>query len=319
MTQTLLQKALEALSFAKQPETLYQPIDYIMRLGGKRLRPLLTLLSYQLFQDDPERAVQPALATEVFHNFTLLHDDIMDKAPLRRGKPTAHEKWGVNTALLSGDVMLVKAYELLTETVPAELLPEVLRLFNTCATEVCEGQQYDMSFEQREEVQVMEYLEMIRLKTAVLLGFSLRLGGILGGASPAVSEQLNQIGEQAGIGFQLQDDLLDVYADPEKFGKQVGGDILENKKTFLLLTAKQRAEGKTAEALTRWLQTHDRNEEKVAAVRQIYDQLEVRKATEDKMQDYFDRAFHLLETLSVPAARKAPLHELLVKLTRREW
>lgn len=318
MTPKILEDALCELRFSKAPETLYAPIDYTLQLGGKRMRPTLTLLAYQLFRDDPETILRPAMATEVFHNFTLLHDDIMDNAPLRRGKPTAHTKWGTNTALLSGDVMLVKAYDLLLD-VPETLLPAAIRYFNQCATEVCEGQQYDMSFEERQEVQLDQYLEMIRLKTAVLLGFALRLGGMLGGAPTEVHEQLNTLGEQAGIGFQLQDDLLDVYADPEKFGKQVGGDILENKKTFLLLTALERAEGETATALRRWLQTDDQPKEKVRAVRAIYDALGVREATTEKMKSYFSTAFETLAELPVEAERKQALHKLLQRLAEREF
>ncbi|WP_017730089.1 polyprenyl synthetase family protein [Nafulsella turpanensis] len=304
-------------TFGEDPAELYEPIRYMMALGGKRLRPVLTLLGHSLWKEDTANALKPALAVEVFHNFTLMHDDIMDQAPLRRGEPTVHEKWNANIAILSGDVMLVKAYELLLNAQPA-ILKSVLQKFNQCAAEVCEGQQFDMNFESRQQVSQEEYLNMIRLKTAVLLGFSLELGAMLAGASEAESAQLYQFGTNIGIGFQLQDDLLDVYADKEKFGKQVGGDILSNKKTFLLINALERAEGATATQLQSWLQkTSYEPEEKVAAITAIYEQLGIRALTEAKMNEYFEQAFSLLDQLELPEERKKRLlsftHQLIMR------
>lgn len=227
----LIEKEIAKYQYGESPAELYEPISYIMALGGKRLRPLLTMLSYSLYRNDPEKILKAAVAVEVFHNFTLMHDDIMDNAPLRRGQATVHEKWNANVAILSGDVMLVKAYDLLLESNPARL-KEVIAKFNKCAAEVCEGQQHDMNFETLSQVNESEYLEMIRQKTSALLGFSLELGAILADAPESDCLLLKNMGESIGMGFQLQDDLLDVYADQEKFGKLVGGDIIANKKRF---------------------------------------------------------------------------------------
>ncbi len=289
-------KAVADKSFGKEPEALYEPIHYILSLGGKRLRPLLSLLAYRLYREDHRKAMNPAMAIEVFHNFTLMHDDIMDEAPLRRGKATVHEKWDNNTAILSGDVMLVKAYDLLLEIDP-QILPEVLKAFNQTAAEVCEGQQMDMLFETRTDVTEDEYLEMIRLKTAVLLGHSLWMGGKLAGADAQQLQALYDFGQNIGIGFQLKDDLLDVYADKAKFGKQVGGDILSNKKTFLLIQAKNLANEEQAAALEKWLSTYDNPEEKVKAVTALYNEMQIRELTEEKMNSYFERAMLNLKQL----------------------
>lgn len=313
-----INKALAETTYGEQPEELYAPIRYMMALGGKRLRPLLTLLGYSLWQQDAEPAIKPALAVEVFHNFTLMHDDIMDQAPLRRGQATVHEKWNGNTAILSGDVMLVKAYDLLLAS-PPQLLNTILRKFNRCAAEVCEGQQLDMNFESRQQVSQEEYLHMITLKTAVLLGYSLELGAILAGAPETASEQLYRFGVNMGLGFQLQDDLLDVYADKEKFGKQVGGDILSNKKTFLLINALERAEGEAAASLNNWLEQEKYDsQEKVRAVTAIYDQLGIRELTEAKMEEYFNAAFEGLNQLQVPEERKDLLLSFTHQLILRE-
>jgi geranylgeranyl diphosphate synthase type II len=269
----------------------------MMSLGGKRMRPLLVLLAYRLYKDDPGPATKYAAAVEAFHNFTLIHDDIMDQAPLRRGKPTVHEKWSVNTGILSGDVMLVKVYESFQDLEPAKLY-EVLRLLNECATGVCEGQQLDMEFERTATVSAASYLEMIRLKTAVLLGFSLELGAVLADAPPADRERLRQLGIDLGIAFQLKDDLLDVYGEKEKFGKQTGGDIIANKKTYLLISALKQARGKTAVTLKRWLRTQKfKKSAKVKAVKAIYDELGVRAITEEKINEYLGRAFESLNHL----------------------
>lgn len=283
--------------FGESPLELYDPIHYIMSLGGKRIRPLLSLLAYGLYSKDPEEILNQACAVEVFHNFTLMHDDIMDQAPLRRGKATVHEKWNANTAILSGDVMLVRAYDLLLGT-PPTLLPEVIRLFNKTAAEVCEGQQFDMNFENHEAVHEAEYLNMIRLKTAVLLGYALQLGAILAGAEKVDGKRLYDFGVNIGVGFQLKDDLLDVFADQAKFGKQVGGDIISNKKTFLLIKAMELAQGKDAEDLNYWLSKKDFDKtEKVTAVRSLYEKLGIKSLTEAKMQNYFKTGFEQLEAI----------------------
>lgn len=304
--------------FGNEPAELYDPIRYMMALGGKRLRPLLTLLGYSLWRDEPDAALSPAVGVEVFHNFTLMHDDIMDRAPLRRGQPTVHEKWNGNVAILSGDVMLIQAYELLMEAPPHVLKP-LLRKFNRCAAEVCEGQQLDMNFEERTTVSQEEYLHMIRLKTAVLLGFSLELGGLMADATPEACEQLYNFGVNIGIGFQLQDDLLDVYADQDKFGKQVGGDILSNKKTFLLINALQKAKGETAAQLQSWLDKEFFHpKEKVAAITDIYNKLGIRQLTEKKMNEYFRQGFAALDTLDVPEDKKSLLHSFTQQLIIRD-
>jgi geranylgeranyl diphosphate synthase type II len=287
---TLLNQALTQLDYGQQPAALYDPIRYIMGLGGKRLRPLLTLLGGQLFIDDLALLVKPALATEVFHNFTLVHDDLMDQAPLRRGQPTVHEKWNASTAILSGDVMLVRAYELLFENVPAAVLPQVLRRFSQTAAEVCEGQQWDMNFETETTVTIAQYLDMIRLKTAVLLGFALELGAVLAGASADDAEHLRQF-----------------------------GDIIADKKTFLLLTAQAQADAAQKAALAQHIgQPVADDEAKVAAVRGVYDELEIRPQTEALINQYFEDALLHLARLSVPAARKEPLRRLALQLLERE-
>lgn len=303
----LIEKEIKNQPFGDQPKSLYEPIRYIMSLGGKRLRPSLVLLGYSLYKSDVEKIIPYAVAVEAFHNFTLMHDDIMDKAPLRRGKKTVHEKWNTNTAILSGDVMLVKVYEMFM-SLPDHQLKEVLQAFNRCAAEVCEGQQWDMEFESRKKVTEVEYIEMIRLKTAVLLGFSLELGAILAGAPAAERLALNRFGTQMGIGFQLKDDLLDVYGDQDKFGKQVGGDILANKKTFLLIKALMLAKGKQKTELNQWLAAKKFNaSKKVKAVTEIYNKLKVRELTLQKIDGYFNQAFAELE--SIPAN---PQKEILI-------
>lgn len=293
-----LEEHIQGLSFGSQPPELYEPISYLMGLGGKRIRPLLTLLAYALYKDDYQKILTPAIAVEVFHNFTLMHDDIMDEAPLRRGKASVHEKWDANTAILSGDVMMVRAYDLLLE-VPADKLALCLKHFNKTAAEVCEGQQLDMNFENREKVTEEEYLLMIKLKTAVLLGFSLQYGAILAGASDEDVQRLYDFGVHIGLGFQLKDDLLDVYADKAKFGKQVGGDIIANKKTYLLIKAKELAQQKETEMFRFWEDAKEfEKEEKVKAITSLYDSLGIREIAEAKMEAYFNSGFKQLEQLS---------------------
>ncbi|WAC10786.1 polyprenyl synthetase family protein [Dyadobacter pollutisoli] len=313
-----LQIEFDKHSYGENPAELYDPIAYIMALGGKRFRPLLTLLATSIYSEDWGKAIKPAMAVEVFHNFTLMHDDIMDRAPLRRGKPTVHEKWNANTAILSGDVMLIRAYDLLLD-VPKDKLRLVLARFNQTAAEVCEGQQLDMNFETRWNVTEEEYIGMIRLKTSVLLGFALELGGIIGGADENAIQLLYSAGENMGIGFQLKDDLLDVYGDPTKFGKQVGGDIIANKKTFLLIEALSKAEGTVKAELEKWIEmkTFD-NDEKVNAVRNIYETLDIRTFTEQKINAYFAKGLASLNELSIDESRKEPLLQFAQQLVERE-
>lgn len=314
----MLERKFEDHSYGQHPKELYEPIEYIMSLGGKRLRPLLVLLGYSLYKDDVEEILDQAMAVEVFHNFTLMHDDIMDEAPLRRGKATVHEKWNHNTAILSGDVMLVQAYELLLSTPKGKLKP-LLRLFNKTACEVCEGQQLDMLFETKKKVSEEEYIEMIRLKTAVLLGMSLEFGAILAGASDHDVEAIRKFGENIGIGFQLKDDLLDVYADKAKFGKQVGGDILSNKKTFLLINALAKANKKQKAELDKWLSADMfKPEDKVAAVTEIYNQLGIKELTEAKMNEYFAAGFSHLKKIDCSLPERARLREFAEGLIERQ-
>lgn len=314
----IIEDGISNLDVKQQPAELYEPIHYIMQLGGKRMRPLLTLLAYELYKSDVESIVKYALAVEVFHNFTLMHDDIMDQAPIRRGKATVHEKWNNNVAILSGDVMLVKAYALLSD-LKGEKLSEVLQSFNVCAAQVCEGQQMDMNFESQEGVEEAAYIAMITLKTAVLLGFSLELGAILGEASLKDRQLLKHFGENIGIGFQLKDDLLDVYADHQKFGKQVGGDIIANKKTFLLIKALEVAGDKEAQQLNFWLSQEQFDPEaKVAGIKAIYDQLHIKTLTEEKMAHYFHAAFEALEKMEIAPEKKNMLKQFAKDLINRE-
>ncbi|MFD2573502.1 polyprenyl synthetase family protein [Spirosoma soli] len=313
-----LQNELQLTQYGQHPPELYDPIRYIMSLGGKRMRPLLTLMATYLFTDDWQKAVRPALAVEVFHNFTLMHDDIMDQAPLRRGHPTVHEKWNHNIAILSGDVMLVNAYQLLLN-VEADKIKPIMARFTRTAAEVCEGQQMDMNFETRWDVTEAEYIEMIRLKTSVLLGYALELGGLIAGADDVTTRHLYEGGMNIGIGFQLKDDLLDVYGDPAKFGKQVGGDIIANKKTFLLIEALEQAKGTVKDELDSWLtRTEFDKAEKVQAVTAIYDQLGIRQIAESRINDYFARGFANFNEIRADADRKALLIQFAKQLVERE-
>jgi geranylgeranyl diphosphate synthase type II len=316
-----LEAEISRQQMGTEPRELYDPIRYLMQLGGKRIRPVLCLLSYSLFKSDWEKIVPSALSIEIFHNFTLMHDDIMDKAPLRRGKATVHEKWNDNIAILSGDVMLVNAYQYLNQCDHLSLsaFQHLIARFNRTAAEVCEGQQMDMNFETRAEVRVDEYIEMIRLKTSVLIGLSMEMGAILAEMDQPTSRALYAIGEAVGLGFQLKDDLLDVYGDPEKFGKQVGGDILANKKTYLLIRAFETAQGDHLTTLTNWVNKIDANpQEKVRAVTQLYTDLGIREETEAKINAYFDQAFDAVELLAIDPAKKLALRKFMAGLVDRE-
>ena len=318
---TALEEEISRLDIGQNPSELYDPIHYLMSLGGKRIRPVLCLLSYSLFKSDWEKQVPAALSVEIFHNFTLMHDDIMDKAPLRRGKQTVHEKWNDNIAILSGDVMLVNAYQYLNKVqgLSLEAFQHLLGRLSRIAAEVCEGQQFDMNFESRDDVKVEEYIEMIRLKTSVLIGFSMEMGGLLASVPASVSDSLYRIGETIGLGFQLKDDLLDVYGDPEKFGKQPGGDILANKKTYLLIKAFEKASGSTLESLEKWVAaTKYEAAEKVQAVTAIYDSLNLRAETEAVIASYFDAAFEEIQVLAISEEQKSALVKFMSGLVDRE-
>lgn len=309
----LLEREIKKQKYGKHPVSLYEPIRYLMAFGGKRLRPMLTLLAYALYEKDIKRIVRYAVAVEAFHNFTLMHDDIMDKAPLRRGKPTVHKKWNVNTAILSGDVMLVKVYDMLLR-INDNKLKGIFSAFNKCASEVCEGQQWDMEFEGQYHVSESQYLQMIKLKTAALLGFSLELGAMLAGASPTDCRSLREFGINIGVGFQLKDDLLDAYADSKKFGKQVGGDIIANKKTFLLIKSLELGNRRQKQELQYWISLKKFNKsEKVKAVKDIYDALSIPRLTENKINSYFKKGFSNLENVDCPAETKS----LLIGYTRQ--
>lgn len=314
----LIEKEIRRQKFGKNPESLYEPIRYIMSIGGKRMRPLLTLLAYDLYKKNTKSVIPYSIAIEAFHNFTLLHDDIMDKAPLRRGMPTVHKKWDTNTAILSGDVMLVKVYDMLL-SLPDGKLKSALKGFNKCAAEVCEGQQLDMDFETIHSVSEATYINMIKLKTAVLLGFALEFGALLADAGEDQQRALREFGVNIGIGFQLKDDLLDAYADPKKFGKQVGGDIIANKKTYLLIQALEKATGKQKQELINWLSIKKFNKkEKVEAVKSIYSNLHIPQLTEKKINHYFKKGFTSLEKVRGNAKAKETLRKFAEDLIGRQ-
>ncbi len=306
------------LSYDRKPESIYAPIKYVLSIGGKRIRPVLMLLSYNLYKDNPESILMQACALETYHNYTLLHDDLMDNADVRRGMPTVHRKWDANTAILSGDSMLVLAYQRMAQCDPSKLKP-VLDLFTETALEIGEGQQYDMDFERRTDVTEAEYIEMIRLKTSVLLACAMKTGAILADAPAADADRLYQFGEQIGLAFQLQDDLLDVYGDPAVFGKAIGGDIVSNKKTYMLINAYQLAGPSQRSELMRWITAVDFDRaEKVAAVTRIYDELGIRGLCEARINQYFDRASEYLAAVGVDDARKEQLRRFAQKMMHRE-
>ncbi len=316
LQQTVEKKLLEE-AFTKDPQGLYEPIEYIMSLGGKRIRPTLCLAGCYLFDDDYQKAMNAGIGLEVFHNFTLLHDDVMDNADLRRNKETVHVRWNANTAILSGDAMMIRAYQYISE-IQSETLKPLLDLFNTTALEVCEGQQYDMEFETQIDVSVEAYLNMIRLKTAVLLAASLKAGAIIGNASKEDAEHLYNFGENIGLAFQLQDDFLDVYGDEKTFGKAIGGDIVANKKTFLLISALKHASGSIAEELNSWINEPSFNrKDKIKSVRDIYNTLGVDTMARDKMNFYFEKALSALENVKGRASMKDQLKQFAVKLVER--
>lgn len=316
--QTIINKAIADTQYKEQPAELYEPITYLMQLGGKRMRPVLVLVATELFGGNIYKALDAAIGIELFHNFTLMHDDIMDKAPLRRGKPTVHAKWNESAAILSGDVMFVEAYKMMIKVDDA-ILRDVLDIFSDTASGVCQGQQADMNFEKREDVSIDEYILMITQKTAVLLAGSMQIGALIGGAEKEQARLLYEFGVNLGIAFQLQDDILDVYGNPEKFGKQVGGDILSNKKTFMLIKAKELAQDTVAAELDYWLfnSLYDPMA-KVNGITSIYNQLEVRKLAETEMEQYATKALEALDQVSVDSSKKNFLRGFAEQLLIRE-
>lgn len=306
------------LQFTRTPQGLYEPVSYVLSMGGKRIRPVLMLMAYNLYREDVESIFGPATGIEVYHNYTLLHDDLMDRADRRRGKETVHKVWGDNAAILSGDAMLVLAYQFMAQC-PEARLKEVLDLFSLTALEICEGQQLDMEFESRKDVTEEEYLEMIRLKTSVLLAASLKIGALLGGAPSEDADLLYDFGMNLGVAFQLKDDLLDVYGDAAVFGKNIGGDILCNKKTYMLIKAFEHADSGQLRQLDAWVDAASFNpEEKIAAVTALYDQIGIKALCEEKIKEYSGRAADSLEAVRMADERKEALKVLMANLMYRE-
>ena len=308
---------LASLPYNRQPASLYEPVQYVLSLGGKRIRPVLMLLGYQLWRENPEDILMPAIGLETYHNYTLLHDDLMDNADMRRGHETVHRRWNANKAILSGDSMLVLAYQRVAQ-VPVDKLQQVLDLFTVTALEIGEGQEYDMDFETRNDVTEDEYIEMIRLKTSVLLACALKMGAILAGAPEEDADRLYRVGEQMGLAFQLQDDLLDVYGDPKVFGKAIGGDITSNKKTYMLINAFNRANTKQRAELSRWINAKTFNREvKVAEVTRLYDEIGIRQLCEEKINYYFEQARQTLAEVNVPQECKQALCHYMDEMLHR--
>lgn len=316
--QQLIDKELQQIHFPAQPKDLYEPIRYMLSVGGKRLRPALVLMACEMFDGDIKKAFPAALGIEMFHNFTLLHDDIMDNAPLRRSKQTVHHKWNNSIAILSGDAMFVKACELMMQ-VDDRSIRKVMNIFMRTAAEVCDGQQMDMSFEKESNVAIKQYLQMIELKTAVLIGSCLQIGAIIAAAPEAESKHLFEFGKKTGVAFQLQDDLLDLYGDAEKFGKQTGGDIISNKKTFLILKAQEIANPQQRSLLNRWINTSgkDQEQQKVKTIKNLFDNLDIRKHAEREMESHYNKAIQHLNALKVPAEKKYLLEKFAGQLMVR--
>ena len=316
---SLINEYLDNLPYERKPTGLYDPIKYVLSIGGKRIRPTLMLLVYNLYKEDPERILSSAVALETYHNYTLLHDDLMDNASVRRGQPTVHKKWDANTAILSGDSMLVLAYERMAKC-PVEKLKPVLDLFTETALEIGEGQQYDMDFETRNDVREEEYIEMIRLKTSVLLACATKMGAILADAPQEDADNLYKFGEQMGLAFQLQDDYLDVYGDPEVFGKAIGGDILCNKKTYMLINAFNLANDEQRKRLQQWVNAENPDpRQKIEAVTQIYNEIGISQLAEQKIKHYFNESRKYLEAINLPKERKLELEAYTDKMMKRNY
>ena len=310
---------LDALPYERSPKSLYEPIRYVLSMGGKRIRPVLMLLGYNLYKEDTDKILMNAIALETYHNYTLLHDDLMDQADLRRGHETVHKKWDANTAILSGDSMLVLAYERMAQC-DSRHLADVLRLFTTTALEIGEGQQYDMEFETRDDVREEEYIEMIRLKTSVLLACALKIGAILADAPAEDADSLYKFGEQIGLAFQLQDDYLDVYGDSKVFGKKIGGDITSNKKTFMLINAFSHANEAQRQELEKWVNAKSFDcEEKIAAVTRLYNEIGIDKMAQAKIAYYFEQSKKYLDAVQVPAERKEELQKYAQRMMKRKY
>lgn len=322
----LVNDNLDNMPYERKPKSLYEPVRYVLKIGGKRIRPVLMLLAYNLYKDDPENILSSAIALEIYHNYTLLHDDLMDNAPMRRGKPTVHKRWDANTAILSGDSMLVLAFEKMAQCCPDKLKP-VIDLFTETALEIGEGQQYDMEFETRSNVTEDEYIEMIRLKTSVLLACALKIGAILADAPDEDAENLYRFGEQIGLAFQLQDDYLDVYGDPKVFGKATGGDILSNKKTYMLINALAKADDNQRKELEQWLAVEgeettgmertDAQNAKIRAVTDIYNKVGIDRMAQEKINYFFEESKKYLAAVKVPEEKKMMLREYTAKMMRR--
>lgn len=314
----IINQYLSKLSYDRKPASLYEPIKYVLDLGGKRIRPILMLLSYNLYKDNPQEILSSACALETYHNYTLLHDDLMDEAPLRRGQQTVHMKWNANQAILSGDSMLVLAYERLAKC-DTKHLEAGLSLFTETALQIGEGQQYDMEFEMRNDVAVEEYIEMIRLKTSVLLACATKMGAILADATQEDAENLYKFGEQIGLAFQLQDDYLDVYGDAKVFGKKIGGDIVSNKKTYMLITAFNQANTGQRAELENWINKKDFNtEEKIVAITRLYNEIGIDKLAKEKMNFYYEQGKNFLDAVKLPDERKEALAEYAAKMMKRQ-
>ena len=311
--------ALDALPYDRTPQSLYAPVKYVLSLGGKRIRPVLMLMGYNLYKEHPEDIMMQALGLETYHNYTLLHDDLMDNADLRRGHETVHKRWDANTAILSGDSMLVLAYQRMQQC-DARHLPAVLDLFTETALEIGEGQQYDMDFETRNDVTEDEYIEMIRLKTSVLLACALKIGAILGDASERDADLLYKYGEQVGLAFQLQDDLLDVYGDEKVFGKAIGGDITSNKKTYMLINALNRADARQREELMGWITATEFNrDEKIQAVTRLYNEIGIDQLAQERIAYYFEESRKHLDAICLPEERKQQLRRYTAEMMHRQF
>lgn len=316
---SVVNEAIQSLPFNRQPTSLYEPVRYVLSIGGKRMRPVLMLLAYNLFKDNPQSILNQACALETYHNYTLLHDDLMDNADLRRGHETVHKRWNANTAILSGDSMLVLAFQQMAQC-PEDKLKAVLDLFTETALEIGEGQQYDMDFEQRMDVREDEYIEMIRLKTSVLLACALKMGALLADASADDANLLYTFGEQIGLAFQLQDDFLDVYGDTKVFGKAIGGDIVSNKKTFMLINAFLRANEQQRAELHRWVEaTEFVEQEKIAAVTRLYNEIGIDTLAQERIDHYFKQGLDCLEAVKIDAERKEQLTAYVYKLMKRNY
>ena len=316
--QILINDRITEIDFQKEPNELYAPIAYTLNQGGKRLRPALCLMACDMFGGNIDEAINPAIGIEIFHNFTLVHDDIMDNAPIRRGKETVCNKWNTNIAILSGDTMMTIAYDYIMKA-PPSVRSDVFAIFNKTAIEVCEGQQYDMNFETQQDVSINDYIEMIQLKTAVLLAGSLKIGAIIGGADKTDAEKIYRFGVNIGLAFQLKDDLLDVFSDEEKFGKKNGGDIVTNKKTYLYLKAFELAKGRAFDSLWYYFNKDFKDDSvKINGVKEIYEELKIKELTQQAMDKYYRQALKYLEKIKVNESLKSELKKFVEKLMLRE-